>query len=129
MLIVHGHLGKILITVMRVLQILLGMVYYGLMEGDKNIYVDSLFFLPPVILCRNCCKTLSRRKLSKPEDQASNIRNPAGCLLHKTVRASIHSSISSSWGFFFAKCVSRILRPFPRPSKSSFRKKTRWGLF
>ena len=28
----------------RVLQILLGMVYYGLMEGDKNIYVDSLFF-------------------------------------------------------------------------------------
>ena len=27
-----------------VFQILLGMVYYGLMEGDKNIYVDSLFF-------------------------------------------------------------------------------------
>ena len=34
-----------------VLQIHLGMVYYGLMEGDKNIYVDSLFFsLSPVIL-------------------------------------------------------------------------------
>ena len=27
-----------------VLQIHLGMVYYGLMEGDKNIYVDSPFF-------------------------------------------------------------------------------------
>ena len=129
MLIAHWPFGKNSDYCNGVLQILLGMVYYGLMEGDKNIYVDSLFFSLLLSFCRNCCKTLSRRKLSKPEDQASNIRNPAGCRLHKTVRASIHSSISSSWGFFFAKCVSRILRPFPRPSKSSFRKKTRWGLF
>ena len=95
-----GHLGKILITVMEFCRYSWA---WSTMDSWKEIktYTWILFFFSLLLsFCRNCCKTLSRRKLSKPEDQASNIRNPAGCRLHKTVRASIHSSISSSWGFF-----------------------------